>query len=154
MEDQVTSLRRYMPLLVAVVAVLLISSFLSSRGAAKPDASKYQAVFLTNNQVYFGKFQNPESEYPLLTDVYYLRKNPQAGEEQATPQAPLSLIKFGNEIHGPEDAMYIAREQILFWENLKADSSVVKKIEQEKEQKTEANTAKPTPAATATPVNP
>jgi len=32
----------------------------------------YQAVFLTNGQVYFGKVRNLNSQYALLEDVYYV----------------------------------------------------------------------------------
>ena len=43
----------------------------------------------------------------------------------AQPTQNLSLVKLGNELHGPEDAMYINMDHVLFTEELKEDSRVV-----------------------------
>ena len=43
----------------------------------------------------------------------------------ATAAAQISLIKLGNELHGPTDEMRITRSHILFIEDLKNDSAVV-----------------------------
>lgn len=40
----------------------------------------------------------------------------------------ISLAKLGNELHGPEDKMFINSDQLLFWENLKDDGQVAKAI--------------------------
>ena len=93
--------------------------------------TKWRAVFLTNNQVYFGRFlQIPFWPTARLTDIYYLQVSqplqPQA-ENQSAPQ--VKVIKLGGEIHGPESAMQIPVGQILFWEDLRSDSPVVKAIE-------------------------
>lgn len=92
---------------------------------------KYQAVFLTNNQVYFGKLYKAKSSYPLLKDVYYLRVT-QVLQPQ-DPNAPaqqIELVKLGNELHGPTNEMLINKDQILFIENLKEDSGVVQAIKE------------------------
>lgn len=101
----------------------------------------YQAVFLTNGQVYFGKLDF-EGHWVKLTDIYYLQvtQNLQAagsGDQNttATPgtaqnQSNIKLVKLGSELHGPEDAMYIDKDKILFWENMKDDSKVVTAIKQ------------------------
>lgn len=39
-----------------------------------------------------------------------------------------SLVKLGNELHGPEDKMSINLSQVLFVEDLKVDSKVVEAI--------------------------
>jgi len=94
-------------------------------------SSGYQAVFLTNGQVYFGKLNDGDGDYPLLTDIYYLQVGPQQGSgtpAQPAPQQSISLVKLGNELHGPVDEMHINRSQILFYEDMKSDSSVVKAI--------------------------
>ena len=36
--------------------------------------------------------------------------------------------ELGGELHGPEDVMYVSREQVLFWENLKDDGKVATAI--------------------------
>ena len=89
-------------------------------------ANKWQAVFLVNNQVYFGHLQNYNSKYVVLKDVYYLQVS-QLQPPTAQPQ--LNLIKLGQELHGPEDQMFIPKDRILFWENMTAGSETVKAIE-------------------------
>lgn len=103
------------------------------------DSSKYQAVFFTNGQVYFGKLKPFNNEYMQLTDIYYLQtqtkddeadsKNPQ---KTSTDQNDVQLIKLGDEIHGPEDQMILSKDQVLFYENLKSDSKVAQSIEKYK----------------------
>lgn len=92
-------------------------------------SNEYQAVFLTNNQVYFGHVKKINRDYLQLENIYYFQaqQNVQNGQSKDQNQQ-LSLNKLGNELHGPEDAMYIERKQILFWENLKNDSKVVQAI--------------------------
>jgi hypothetical protein len=128
---------------VVLVAVLAWSTvaILTSTGVIGPNASinkdDYQAVFLTNGQVYFGKLQNAKGEYLQLTDIYYLQVDSsiQSGEEAqaAASDNNVQLIKLGNELHGPRDEMQISNQQVLFWENLKPDSRVSEAIKNYKE---------------------
>lgn len=122
---------------VAVIALLLILFGFPRVSSKAIDVTTYQAVFLTNGQVYFGKLEKPTSRYPRLTDVYYLRQNQQiqqVEEQSASSQPQVSLIKLGDELHGPTDEMLLSRDHILFWENLKDNSMVVKAIKQQKTQ--------------------
>lgn len=106
--------------------------------AATSKPSGYQAVFLTNGQVYFGKISNAQGTYATLTDIFYLQvvQPPLQGQQEAgQPAAPapqaqpqISLVKLGNELHGPIDEMQINRDHILFYENLKSDGQVVAAI--------------------------
>ncbi len=125
-------------------------------------SSGYQAVFLTNGQVYFGKLADADSDYPVLTDIYYLQvvqpplqgqqTQTQAATSQSQPQ--ISLVKLGNELHGPVDEMHIAKSQILFYEDMKQDSQVYKAIEAYKanptgqQAPTDDNTTPPADAVT------
>lgn len=98
----------------------------------------YEAVFLTNGQVYFGRLSNPSQDYVTLTDIYYLQVGPQQGSaqpNQPAPQQSITLVKLGNELHGPVDEMHINRSQVLFYEDLKEDGQVVKAILQDKAPK-------------------
>ncbi len=94
-----------------------------------------------------------------MTDIYYVRvENPIQPEGANQQQQPnISLAKLGNELHGPEDVMFIARDQLLYWENLKNDGQVVTAITNFKEngeQSTQQNTQQSnTPAETTTPAN-
>lgn len=112
------------------------------------ETGEWHAVFLTNGQVYFGQLADPDAQYATLSDVYYLQvqqgetqpiaapqidpNNPEAQAqvvEAPQPSPPrLTLIKFGTELHGPQDFMRINRDHILFWEALKSDSQVVQAI--------------------------
>ena len=104
----------------------------------KSSSGTYQAVFLTNGQVYFGKLSDVNSDYADLKDIYYLQViqpqplqgTPQQGQQAQQQQQPqISLVKLGNELHGPVDEMHIAKSQILFYEDLKDDGNVVKAIQ-------------------------
>ena len=120
--------------IVIVVATLLSVLWYQSTMGANIDSSKFQAVFFTNGQVYFGKLQTLNGNYMKLTDIFYLQTkttdasgNPQATSAQGTND--VQLIKLGNEIHGPVDEMIISKDQMLFFENLKSDGKVAQSIE-------------------------
>ena len=112
--------------------------------AKSENSAVWQAVFLANGQVYFGHLKERTAKYPLLTDIYYLQvnqQNLQSGDQNANSntntdatQPQISLIKLGEELHGPKDEMYIAKDQILFWEDLKDDSKVVQAIKDYKKK--------------------
>lgn len=110
---------------LVLVAILLLTKIAGSnfRGFNKiADSKTYQAVFLDNDQIYFGRLKNvtSNSNYLLLTDVYYVKVgNGSVGQ----------LVKLGQiEPHRPTNEMIINREHVLFWENLSSDSPVVQTI--------------------------
>lgn len=125
-------------LVAALGAILLLALggwfMWNQSSSALIDSGKYQAVFLTNGQVYFGKLEQADNDYYTLNKIFYLQateqagNNPQEASEQSEPSNDVQLIKLGTEVHGPEDEMVIGREQVLFYENLKDDGSVVKSI--------------------------
>lgn len=122
-------------LFVVTVTVLLIGVVFFKPPGIK--TSQFQAVFLTNNQVYFGHLKDIGSKNPVLTDIYYLQSspnNPQQGS-QTTAQTQLSLVKLGKELHGPEDSMKLQKDQILFWENLTNNGKVVQAIHDNQKKK-------------------
>ena len=92
-------------------------------------AREWQAVFLSNGQVYFGKIMKENKEEIYLTDIYYLQvSSPLQQDSQPAPRGELSLVKLGNELHGPEDLMIINKEHVLFTEDLRDDGKVVQAI--------------------------
>ncbi|PKL31846.1 hypothetical protein CVV43_00105 [Candidatus Saccharibacteria bacterium HGW-Saccharibacteria-1] len=131
-----------MRLILASVGAILLFALISlgclliykSNTNSSIDSSRYQAVFLSNGQVYFGKLHTYNSEYMKLNDIYYLQtkttqdtsSNPQ--ETSTSDQSNVQLIKLGSEIHGPDDEMIVSKNQILFFENLSKDSQVTKSI--------------------------
>jgi hypothetical protein len=134
--------RFVVPVAIAVLVLVLavIGWFVLSRQsslATTIDSDKYQAVFFSNGQVYFGKLKAYNSDYLQLTDIFYLQSQNQQDVDQdskddlqasSSQDGELKLIKLGNEVHGPEDEMMISKEQILFFENLKSDSKVASSI--------------------------
>jgi len=130
---------------VIVVAIVLVvvkvcwTGYEAVSGApiASVSASNWQAIFLVNGQVYFGKVNSVSNKTLALSDIYYLQvvtKPLQTTQQGATAtpdqsgQQELTLIKLGNEIHGPTDRMIINRDQIVLTEVLKKDSRVVQAI--------------------------
>jgi hypothetical protein len=130
---------------VLILAVTLGWLFFGDglKNSSLSTTEKYQAVFLTNGQVYFGKLIQ-RGDWMVLTEVYYLQVTQalqsatnaegQPPANQGTDQQQeIKLVKLGNELHGPQDVMYLARENVLFWENLKDESKVVDAIKRYKE---------------------
>ena len=110
---------------------------LDERNSAKEiDHSTYQAVFLTNDQIYFGVLKNIDSLYPVLTDVYYVQLSGTSGEGSGQGSTPSGkIVPLGkSEPHGPTSKMIINRDHILFIENLRPDSSVLRIIQGLKSQ--------------------
>lgn len=134
---------------VLAIVVLLVGIWLvflnKDNSASQIQQDKYQAVFLTNGQVYFGKLSQLNNQYVKLTDVYYLQVNqsskvqPKSDDKSKTDSDNqnngLKLIHLGGEIHGPEDQMEISNKQVLFWENLKNDGKVVQAIKNYNQKK-------------------
>ncbi|HEU5187388.1 MAG TPA: hypothetical protein VFT87_02690 [Candidatus Saccharimonadales bacterium] len=129
--------------IIVVVVIILIAvvggiwKMTTADAGVKKD--RYQALFLTNGQVYFGKLSKVNDKYVELTDIYYLQVQQSvqpADKNKAKEEDPqVSLAKLGSELHGPEDKMSVNREQVLFWENLSNESKVVKVITEAKNKK-------------------
>jgi hypothetical protein len=126
-------------IVLAIVGWMLLGK--QSDSATGIDSSKYQAVFFTNGQVYFGKLQSFNNEYMKLTDIFYVQAQQDANSDKKNPQQTssgnnsdnLTLVKLGEEIHGPQDEMIISKDQVLFYENLKPDGKVSSTIKQYKD---------------------
>lgn len=116
-------------LLVAAVLVLLYTERPKPESSFV-DTSKLQAVFLNTNpnQVYFGKLVSVNSQYLVLTDIYYLQTSSSSGSTTSTSNSSVSLIKLGCELHQPYDQMVLNRDQVSFWENIKDDGQVAKAV--------------------------
>lgn len=141
-KDEEKSLKRFIvPVAIAVVAIILfvvgVLLWPKSQNTAI-DAGKYQAVFFTNDNVYFGKLEDFNDKYYKMTKVYYPQAQQNATTTDADKQQTVSnqnnitLLKLSDAIHGPEDSMMIAKDQVLFYQNLKADSKVSKLIDNQK----------------------
>ena len=125
---------------VIIVALAIAGWFIwtNTRGASVGttiDSTKFQAVFLVGGQVYFGKLEEVNSQYLKLSNVFYIQSGStdtsvdEQTSETSQSQGDMKLIKLGDAVHGPEDAMVINRDQMLFFENLRSDGKVVQLIQ-------------------------
>ena len=102
------------------------------------DGKKYQAVYLMNGQLYFGKLSTLDSSRFKLSTVYYL----QAGTNEdgtkkdtassADAASNFQLIKLSGAIYGPSDEMVISKDQVLYYQNLDANSKASQLIDTDK----------------------
>ena len=108
------------PLMVGA-ALLAGCNFDSMRSGAAGSkyATEYQAVFLDNGQVYFGKLESPESTFPVLRNVFYVQNQ----VNQETKQVANLLVKRGKELHEP-DVMYLNQRHIVMVESVAPSSQV------------------------------
>ena len=116
--------------------------------------TEYQAVFMDNGQVFFGKVENAGSPYPVLRNVYYIRQQ----VNQETKAVTNILVKRGSEWHGA-DRMYINNTHIAIIEPVSPSSQVAKMIKDAEAQKPPeapkpAEPQKPAGAQTPAPVTP
>ncbi len=123
-------------LLVAALAVALFFNVFHLAEPA-PDPNSYQAVLLANDQAFYGKLHAVHSDYPYLTDVYYLKQQAASVDKNGRPiQGPdkFTVIKRGvDEIHAPADPLYIAHDKIIYWENVGVNSPLANGIKVDKE---------------------
>jgi len=83
----------------------------------------YQAVLLTNNNVYYGKLEGLGTPTPFLRDVFYI----QTTVDPNTKQSAAVLIRRGKEWHGP-DFMVLNAQHVLLIEPVTEGSRVAQLI--------------------------
>ena len=120
--------------LIVVISLLVIASaffYISTMRYTAFDRS-FQVVVLDTGEVFVGKVAREHEDTIELTNVYYL---PVSGEDLYSQEynaihGELSVVKIGNELHGPEDHMVITRGHVVYIQNLKEDSRIVAAIEE------------------------
>lgn len=136
-------------LLLSAVSLWLATGNYKNAEAGHVNTKEYQALFLTNNQVYFGKITDLNNKFVVLNDVFYIENQGSTGQSSSANNANYTLRKLGvTELHAPEDKMVVNRDQVSFWENLKDSGQVVKKI---KEYKSNPNAASQQTPSSSTP---
>ena len=114
----------------AVVAVIAIGATLMFGPVAENrrlsgSTPGYQAVLLDNSQVYYGQLAHLDSEFPVLTNVFYV----QTAVNPETKQTSNILLKRGKEWHAP-DRMLLNAKHIIMVEPVTPGSTVAKLIDQ------------------------
>ncbi|PSO43152.1 hypothetical protein BRC19_01900 [Candidatus Saccharibacteria bacterium QS_5_54_17] len=132
---------------LSILGVLIAGIFLEASSNEHENMVKhdqYQAVFLTNDQVYFGNITKAGNGMMVLENVYYLQVDQQIQPNQRNAQnnqqqqPDVSLAELGDELHAPEDKMFISSDKVVLWENLKPDGQVAQAIK-ENEQNQQDN---------------
>lgn len=143
---------------ILVLVVVSAAWHLNRWSAIQPDKDLYQSVLLSNDQLYFGKLHNIGCQYPYLTDVYYLQPSPAAvtaDGQVVNGKGSYTVIKRGlNELHAPTDTLYLNSKEIVYWENVGADSRVAQGIKTEKEYRATGKAPEGIPVIDTTPAAP
>jgi hypothetical protein len=110
------------PVIVAAIIValsILLATWIGTRNHVVQFDKPYQAVLLSNGQVYYGRLDGYGTDHPVLREVYYIQSsvNPQTHEQTNI------LTRRGKEWHAP-DRMYLNPSQILLVEPVGTDSKV------------------------------
>ena len=100
--------------------------------------SDWYAVSLVNGQLYFGHLRDVRADALLLDNVFALETltvQPDASgsgefQVQELPRQVYNLKRRGdNGVTVTDNAMTIDRHAVMFWEKLKPDTEVVKRLE-------------------------
>lgn len=112
---------------IAVAAAIALSVPLvkaSEGGNALPDfGTTFQAVLLDDGQVYYGKLSGLGTQFPEMTDVYYIVNQ----QDPKTKKIKHILVKRGKELHQPTKT-YLNVRHIVMIEPVGPDSEVAKLI--------------------------
>lgn len=93
----------------------------------KGDEGEYFAFFLTTGQVYFGQLADANDTYQKIINVHYLQA---PVLEEGISLEDVTLIRLGNELHQPEDEIYLSKRQILLVQKLSDESRVLEAIKE------------------------
>lgn len=141
-EVDATTLRRWLRPLLAILLVIALAAIvaislrsLAVQGDPLGDTVRrdsWQAVFLTNDRVYFGRLRAVDDDWYVLRDAYFIREKPGAAGDDAQDKgraASQQVASVREELHGPDSDLVLNTEQVVLVENLSDDSRVVKAID-------------------------
>src|SRR4030081_2381937 len=88
---------------LALVAFVLLFAVVRWWDFALPTfgAARYQAVFLSNGQTYFGRYIDRIGSYVKIEGAYYTQQPPTATQDQPNLPPESKLIRRGSELHQP-----------------------------------------------------
>ena len=122
-------MKRRRMVLFSSIFMMVVFSFLVLQGCERDVKPKfdteYQAVLLTNGQVFYGKSKFEGTDYLLLKNVFYVRRqvNPE------TKQVSNTVLKKGAEWHGAEQ-MHINTRHIIAIEPVAPESQLARVIKE------------------------
>lgn len=143
LQSKAPTTRSRTPVWIAIIVVTVlilagISWIILSR--AQPvvtgiNTSRYQAVYLANGQIYFGKLETLGSSKMRLTNVYYLQTKTDTASTDTKDQSTngnFQLIKLRGAVYGPSDEMIISNDQIIYFQNLEDNSKAAELIKSDR----------------------
>lgn len=108
-----------------------------------PFSSNWEAIYMTNGDVYVGKIRGSTSNIIKLSDTYFVQvlkqdENNLGGKANSFrltgSSNNLTLIKWGfSQPLKSAGELFISRNNIAFWEKLDSNSEVVKQLEKQSE---------------------
>lgn len=128
---------------MVVAVVLLVGALWNSNNSfawRKKDTSWY-AVYLTNNQVYFGHIASIKDDAIALEDVHFAEAYQEPAQVvkgqhfalQAVPRQTFRVTERGNEAMLSSDhKLFINRTSVLYWEKFSPNADIVKLLEESK----------------------
>lgn len=137
--------------LIVLVVIIGVGAYIGTtklKQRAADGGKTRQAVFLSNGEVYFGYASHVNSPTVILQNVYSLHADTTQNKDTKATDATqkLSLVKIGDQLHGPTDEIKINHTFILYIEDLKGDS----KVNQVIADSIKNGTATPEPAVSPT----
>lgn len=99
------------------------------------NSNPWYAVKLVDGEIVYGKITDINTDPLVIESVYYNYDQKIGGNDSEQKKAineagDLRLVKRGNETHGPDGKLQVFRAQVVFMENLRADSGVLRVIEE------------------------
>jgi hypothetical protein len=120
---------RYGFVLLTILVTLLSIHGCGSSSQKIELKTEYQAVFLDNGQVFFGKAE-VGPDFVTVRNVYYIQR----AASQDSKEVRNILVKRGQEWHGPE-FMHINKRHVVLIEPVAHDSQVAKLINDAEKQR-------------------
>lgn len=111
------------------VASLLLAEGDPVGGQVVPD--RYQAVFLEDGQVLFGRLREARDGYFELVDAFVIQEVP--GEEDAPPTQELRSVR--DALHEPDGNVLLRREHVVRIDNLAPDAEVAATMDRLREER-------------------
>lgn len=131
-------MRKKIIFIAIIVVILGAGTVWSSKGdfsswGKRGDISWY-AVYLTNNQIYFGHISSVRKDTIVLKDVHFAEANQEPTQSSvsknfALQQAPKQLVRMvrrgDDKVLSSDHTLFINRATVLYWEKLTSESEVV-----------------------------
>lgn len=117
---------------IVLAALILVGTFflVDWWDFAMPSAggARYQAVFLSNGQTYFGHYIDRLGPYAKIENAFYIQQTPSQDEQRP---AESKVVRRGSELHHPTAFVLVPKSAILFTEDLGPDSPVAQFMDRE-----------------------